>query len=984
MKKIISTLLVVLLLFLLSVPVFGVTFDDGDIPEIIDINDYYDSVIINEDGSTTQIFNVNNGFFHYTESTSIDGESISSSYYTGDAISTQPRNNCVNLNYFPIKNKYVNDYDSFNVGNDWLYIGDVVKTDMSQLEVTYSFELTLSDPSVELFMSRGSIYFFDADFNLISKSSPETRVKLKTQSSGYYNISRVPLKINIPHGACYLYTYCSFFMRGFNGNSTLTINPGIEYRITDFDWEYDINPNFGAGQVFDYYVDESAFGFGINGTSTLGDINYQWYTGDNNGPLRPVSGATNSAFYPPTNLVGEFIYWGTVTFSFNGMSETITVGPVTVNVSLKPPDKPIVIAPDITKYDYILGSGSLPDLNSNASVSDGGTLTYQWYKGSNPTTGTVIPHATSPTYKPAPNQEGTWYYWCEVTNTNSAGSETVKTTPIKIVVKRPTIDDITVNWGNKPIQITKGYPYTLKVSIPNGLFDSYSLQWYIYHDATYKEVISGATEESLNIPTDTLGVKRYYCVIRGTQGDTTITTMKLTPDIIIVDEDTSDITSDSNTGITWNWGNSPIRLKINQYKLLQVFVPDNLDVTVVQWYRQSVFGQPEPISGANDYYYSVPTNKVGTWKYTCAMVFKDGSGFSCTADIVVLEDGSFDSGGSDPGGAGTGSNAINNDMFFNPAIKNNLDLVQWALNAYNNGWGYVTGTYGQILTQDLLDMKAQQYPDNISQYYNFIQTHWLNRRTADCIGLIKGYCWYDPTDGEIKYNTNGCPDKDPDSMFAWCTEERGPMSTMPELPGIMLYKGGHVGIYIGNGWVIEARGTQFGVIKTHIDDLAWTNWAKLPCITYLDNSGTDDDNDEEILGGLAGIWQSLKNLPQALLDGIKGLFVPDAEDIAEYSDQWQNLLANRFGAIYQSVDVIDQFASGIQEADQTNTVYFPIVSLSLAGAQFSFGGWDVQIVPTGFDFIITTLKRIISIVATLAFINAMRIKFEKILGGGAA
>ena len=60
------------------------------------------------------------------------------------------------------------------------------------------------------------------------------------------------------------------------------------------------------------------------------------------------------------------------------------------------------------------------------------------------------------------------------------------------------------------------------------------------------------------------------------------------------------------------------------------------------------------------------------------------------------------------------------------------------------------------------------------------------------------------------------------------------MESIPEIPGLMLWKKGHVGIYIGNGYAIEAMGTKKGVVKTKISDRGWQAWCKLPYIEYLE------------------------------------------------------------------------------------------------------------------------------------------------------
>ena len=104
------------------------------------------------------------------------------------------------------------------------------------------------------------------------------------------------------------------------------------------------------------------------------------------------------------------------------------------------------------------------------------------------------------------------------------------------------------------------------------------------------------------------------------------------------------------------------------------------------------------------------------------------------------------------------ANSINTSGFTDPHSKNNLDLVEWAKQAQSHGWGYVWGSYGEVLTQKTLNSKAKQYPDEVGSKADFIKTHWLGRRTADCIGLIKGYGWLNTQTGAIEYGTNGMPD----------------------------------------------------------------------------------------------------------------------------------------------------------------------------------------------------------------------------------
>lgn len=177
--------------------------------------------------------------------------------------------------------------------------------------------------------------------------------------------------------------------------------------------------------------------------------------------------------------------------------------------------------------------------------------------------------------------------------------------------------------------------------------------------------------------------------------------------------------------------------------------------------------------------------------------------------------------------------AIDASQFAAPEVKNNFDLVQWAVTAQRGRWGYVTGTFGQVLTEGLLRSKLGQYPESVAPYEEFIRAHWLGRRTADCIGLIKSYCWYDPGTEKITYQSNGMPDVDTDMLFR-VAAEKGGIDTIPEIPGLAVWRPGHIGIYIGGGRVIEAAGTELGVIQSELAARDFTHWLKIPYIAYWD------------------------------------------------------------------------------------------------------------------------------------------------------
>ena len=175
--------------------------------------------------------------------------------------------------------------------------------------------------------------------------------------------------------------------------------------------------------------------------------------------------------------------------------------------------------------------------------------------------------------------------------------------------------------------------------------------------------------------------------------------------------------------------------------------------------------------------------------------------------------------------------AMDTSNFSNPAGKNNIDLVAYAESAYESGWGYVWGTFGDVLTENLYKSKLAQYPDGVGRYAEFIKSNWVGKRTTDCVGLIKGYGWVDSESGKIRYGTNGMPDVSADQMYNLAVE-KGSISSIPEIPGLAVWHKGHIGVYIGDGEVVEAMGTKYGVVKTKLAERNWTAWLKIPYINY--------------------------------------------------------------------------------------------------------------------------------------------------------
>lgn len=159
--------------------------------------------------------------------------------------------------------------------------------------------------------------------------------------------------------------------------------------------------------------------------------------------------------------------------------------------------------------------------------------------------------------------------------------------------------------------------------------------------------------------------------------------------------------------------------------------------------------------------------------------------------------------------------------------KTSAGLVEYARAQLGRPYWY--GTFGNTATNSLLQMKKEQYPAHYQQARMEKYKAQLGERVHDCVGIIKGYLWSDHPDSKPVYNS--AQDVSANGMLLKC-KERGRIYTLPEIPGILVFMPGHVGVYIGGGKVIEARGFNYGVVETDVRERPWESWGKCPWIKY--------------------------------------------------------------------------------------------------------------------------------------------------------
>lgn len=137
-------------------------------------------------------------------------------------------------------------------------------------------------------------------------------------------------------------------------------------------------------------------------------------------------------------------------------------------------------------------------LSVEASVTDGGTLSYQWKNGD-----TDIENATSDSY--TPTAAGT--YVCVITNTKNGYS------PVSVVSNAATVTVKALPKITKQPQSVECFTGT-EVTFTVEASDAESFQWYAYNAAGEAEAISGATEATYSFtPTEAVTTKYYVMVL---------------------------------------------------------------------------------------------------------------------------------------------------------------------------------------------------------------------------------------------------------------------------------------------------------------------------------------------------------------------------------------------------------------------------------------------------------------------------------------
>ncbi len=143
--------------------------------------------------------------------------------------------------------------------------------------------------------------------------------------------------------------------------------------------------------------------------------------------------------------------------------------------------------------------------------------------------------------------------------------------------------------------------------------------------------------------------------------------------------------------------------------------------------------------------------------------------------------------------------------------KTGVGLSEHVLKAYQQGWKYRSGGYGQFVN---------------------------GVRGTDCSGLIKSYLWWtgettNPNPGLV--SVAGSSGGMLSSASSTGKINYSNSSSLPRIHGLILYQPGHVGVYVGNNMAVDNRETGVNIKYEKVfgrTSPKWTTWFKLPQITY--------------------------------------------------------------------------------------------------------------------------------------------------------
>lgn len=154
------------------------------------------------------------------------------------------------------------------------------------------------------------------------------------------------------------------------------------------------------------------------------------------------------------------------------------------------------------------------------------------------------------------------------------------------------------------------------------------------------------------------------------------------------------------------------------------------------------------------------------------------------------------------------------------------DFIDQVWIPLNENWGYIWGTWGSLWTAE---KQAAATREQTVKY----GAQWIGHMVTDCSGLVR-WALYQLGEKDIPHHATY-------QYTDWC-KPKGKLvdgkrtDGNPILPGTLVFLQGseekihHVGVYVGDGICIEAKGTKSGVVTSQLDH--WDHWGECKVVDY--------------------------------------------------------------------------------------------------------------------------------------------------------
>ena len=305
-----------------------------------------------------------------------------------------------------------------------------------------------------------------------------------------------------------------------------------------------------------YKVGETAKALTITATVTDGGtLSYQWQKSDSaDGEYSAIDGEDREDFTPDTSAAGTTYYKCVVTNTLNGKTASAESKVFTVTVSKE--DGPVQEnpqSPEITTAGKTLTyevNDTAETLTVTATVTDGGTLSYQWYKSASVDGKyTAVSGADKKDFTPETSVAGTTYYKCVVTNTlneKTASIDSAIFTVTVIEAGEATPPEVS---GTKEYTVEINKEETLVVTAKSLDGGELSYKWSKSSDNTTFEDLADEKASSLVIKPTEVGTFYYKCVVTNSveiDGETKTATSEIVITVTVLSTGSGNIDIDFN------------------------------------------------------------------------------------------------------------------------------------------------------------------------------------------------------------------------------------------------------------------------------------------------------------------------------------------------------------------------------------------------------------------------------------------------------